>query len=193
MLIISAILMGVGLAMDAFAVSVTNGITQKRSTLIHAAATAAAFGIAQGVMPLIGWLLGSSFAGYIRAVDHWLALILLCAIGGNMIWEAIKEGCGSEEDGHSEFNIRLLFFSAVATSIDALVVGISFPLSGVSTLIDSAITCGIIAAITFAFCLAGFYIRKIFGSICKKGAQIAGGAILIGLGIKILVEHMFFS
>lgn len=191
-LIISAVLMGIGLAMDAFAVSVTNGITQRKSTLKHAIMTAAAFGIAQGIMPLIGWALGSSFAGYIRAIDHWIAFILLGAIGSNMIIEAVKEGCECEGSSH-EFNFRLLFFSAIATSIDALVVGISFPLSGIDSIFESIITCGIITLITFTFCVAGFYIGRYFGNICKKWSQIAGGLILLALGIKILIEHLFFT
>ncbi len=189
---ISAILLGISLSMDAFAVSVTNGITQRSSRLRHAIATAAAFGIAQGVMPFIGWVLGSTVADYIRALDHWIAFALLGAIGVNMMVEAIKEG-NDESEEESSFNLRLLFFSAIATSIDALVVGVSFPLSGINTLNDTLATCGIIAVTTFAFCVGGFYIGRFFGNIFKKGAQIFGGAILIGLGLKILVEHLFFS
>ena len=188
--VVELILIAIGLAMDAFAVSLGKGLTLKRVDGKFALVAGAWFGGFQALMPIIGYLLGRTFAGFVISVDHWIAFVLLALIGINMIRDTLW---GDKEQHTSDFSTRSMFLMAVATSIDALVVGISFPLSGVSTLIDSAITCGIIAAITFAFCLAGFYIGKFFGSICKKGAQIAGGAILIGLGIKILVEHMFFS
>ena len=191
-MILSAIFIGIGLAMDAFAVSVANGISQKCSRFRHAAATALSFGIAQGIMPFIGWLLGNSFASYISAVDHWIAFILLGIIGANMIRETLKGGeeCNCAE---TKFNLRILFFSAIATSIDAFIAGVTFTAYGINSLTDSLLCCGIIAAITAVLCLGGFYIGRFFGNVFKDKAQIFGGAVLIFLGAKTLIEHLFFQ
>ena len=191
-MILSAVFIGIGLAMDAFAVSVTNGISQKCSRFPHAAVTALTFGLAQGIMPFIGWLLGSTFAEYIRAIDHWIAFILLGFIGANMIWETIKEK-GECDCTQTKFDIRILIFSAVATSIDAFIAGVTFPAHDINTLADSLLCCAIIAAITAVLCLGGFYIGRMFGNIFKSKAQIFGGIILIFLGSKTLIDHLFFQ
>lgn len=192
MVLTTAFLIGIGLSMDAFAVSITNGISQKNSTLRHALITALSFGLFQGFMPFFGWLLGSTIADYIRVVDHWIAFALLGGIGINMIAEAIKEKNESESSS-SSFSFKMLLFTSIATSIDALVIGVSFPLSGIITLTETLLSCTVIAATTFVVCTAGFYIGRTFGKLFKTGAQILGGCILIILGLKILIEHLFFS
>ena len=163
------ILIGIGLSMDAVAVSMTNGMCLKQMHVKHAFVTALAFGLFQGIMPLIGYFAGSVFAEKVNAIDHWLALILLGFIGGKMVYEAVK----SDED-HTVCKVltfRLLLVQAIATSIDALAVGVSF----------AALTVNIIAV----------YIGKKFGDLLKQKAEIVGGIILILIGLKIFVEHMF--
>lgn len=185
--LISASMYGIGLAMDAFATSVSNGICLKKSKLWQAIVSALFFGGFQMLMPLIGWLLASVFSDAIRSFDHWIAFILLGIIGVNMIRETIKD---DEDSCFSRFSIKLLLFMAVATSIDALIVGVTIALSGMISFLPVLLTCTVIGIITFIFSFAGFYIGKFFGGVCKKYAGIVGGSILIFIGIKILVEHL---
>jgi len=186
---ITAILLGVGLAMDAFAVSVTNGMCVSRLKARHALADGLTFGLFQAVMPLIGFFLGMSFMKYIESIDHWIAFVLLGGIGINMIVGVLKKG---EEEAcvANPFHIKNLLVQAVATSIDALAVGVGFSaqLSGCG---EALYTVGIIGICTFAISTAGVYIGKVFGGLLKDKAQIFGGAILIFIGAKILVEHLF--
>lgn len=190
--IISIFLIGVSLAMDAFAVSITNGITQTHSRFPQAFASSASFGFFQGLMPLLGWALGASFSARIERVDHWIAFGLLAFIGIHMIVDAVRSG-NSCEGGSSEFSFKTLMVLSLATSIDALAVGVSFALTGTSTLEGILFNCSIIASVTLVICLAGFYIGRRFGCLFKQKAEIAGGCILTLMGIKILVEHLFFS
>ena len=189
--IISTLLIGVSLAMDAFAVSVTNGMTQTRSRFPHALATAASFGLFQGIMPFLGWALGSSFSARIEKIDHWIAFGLLAFIGIHMIVEAVR---GDEcQKGETVFSLRTLLVLSLATSIDALAVGVSFALTGTATLGGILFNCAVIAGVTLVLCLIGFYIGRRFGCLFKNKAEIAGGCILTLMGIKILIEHLFFS
>ena len=183
------LLIGIGLSMDAFAVSICRGLSMPKLNWRHAAVIALYFGGFQALMPLAGWALGSAFAKSIQNVDHWIAFFLLSLIGGNMIREALKdeEPCG--EDGcevSDRLDHRQLLLMAVATSIDALAVGVTFAFLDVS--IVPAIT--VIGATTFVLSLLGVVVGNFFGSRYKKRAEITGGVILILLGVKILVQHL---
>lgn len=197
--ILSIVLIAIGLSMDAFAVSVTNGIIIKDLKMSHALKIALYFGVFQALMPLAGWLAGSQFKDYITSIDHWIAFGLLAFIGGKMIREAFNEVEEEEVEGMCEVAISTqgtacenplrmgrLFVLAVATSIDALAVGISFAFLRVS-IVWSAM---IIGLITFVICFVGVFIGNKFGGLLKKKAEIAGGLILICIGLKILIEHM---
>ncbi|NLJ31623.1 MAG: manganese efflux pump [Clostridiales bacterium] len=185
----------VGLSMDAFAVSITNGAVTRRVTLPFALKLAACFGLFQAVMPVIGWLVGKAGESFIRSVDHWVALLLLGYIGVQMILESRKNaGCGECSGKQDDISLRRLTALAVATSIDALVTGLILPTAvGASSLWLLLESIGIIGMITFLICLSGVYIGKKFGSFCSSRAEIAGGIVLISIGVKIFVEHMFFS
>lgn len=189
MAFVSVFLIAVSLAMDAFATNVSYGICLKNSKVSHALTSSAFFGLFQGVMPFLGWLLGYSFSGIIKAIDHWIAFVFLAVIGINMIRETLSDD--EEACSFSKFNIKTLTFMAIATSIDALIVGVTFAFEeSFSTLFSALPVFLIIAAITFVISFAGFYIGKFFGGMCKKYAGIVGGAILILMGVKTLLEHL---
>ena len=175
------LLLSVGLAMDAFAVSVCKGLAMDRITLSRACIPGLWFGGFQGLMPLIGWFLGSRFAAYITAVDHWIAFVLLVIIGGNMVREAVK---GEEEEADSSLGFKTMLGMAIATSIDALAVGVTFAFLSVSIL--PAVS--VIALVTFVISAVGVAIGGVFGAKFQSKAQIFGGVILILLGLKILLE-----
>ncbi|WP_055667037.1 manganese efflux pump MntP family protein [Desnuesiella massiliensis] len=181
--LLSIVLIAFGLSMDAFAVSVTSGIGVKEAKVKNAFKIAFYFGLFQGLMPLIGWFIGSRFKDYITQIDHWVAFILLAVIGGKMIYEAIKE---AEEEKVNCLTFKVLVVLAIATSIDALAVGISFAFLSVSILKASAI----IACITFFICFAGVFLGKWCGEVFQKKAEIVGGVILLFIGFKILAEHL---
>lgn len=188
------LLLAIGLSMDAFAVSVCKGLAMPKIKLKNCAIVGLWFGGFQGLMPFIGYILGVQFASYIDAFSSWIAFILLSFIGGNMIREALKdEGCDNTED--SGLGIKEMFLLAVATSIDALAVGITFAcvpvhLTGSLTpFMNTLAGCLIIALITCLISVTGVKIGNVFGSRYKKKAEIAGGIILVLLGIKILAEH----
>lgn len=185
---IELFLIGVGLSMDAFAAAICQGLSMTRIKWGHALTVGLYFGGFQALMPFIGWMLGSQFADRIQQYDHWIAFILLVLIGGNMIREALS---GDEEDAaQAETDLRLdhkkLFLMAVATSIDALAIGVTFAF--LETAILPAI--GIIGCTTFCISVAGVAVGCWFGARYKKRAEITGGAILVLLGIKILLEHL---
>jgi len=175
-----------GLAMDAFAVSIASGVTLKRVRLSYALRIALFFGGFQAVMPLIGWLVGSSFSSYIAAFDHWVAFGLLAFIGGKMIYEStiLKEA----EKKTDPRKLIVLFVLAIATSIDALAVGLSFSVLQVQ-IVNPVI---IIGVVTFLLSFLGVYLGGKFGSIFENKIEFIGGIILIGIGLKILIEHLFF-
>ena len=184
---IEIFLIGVGLAMDAFAVSICKGLGMKTLNKKQAIVIAAYFGGFQALMPLIGWILGIRFQEYIVAVDHWIAFILLVIIGGKMIFEALKnEGCEVVEIKNGPLNHKELVVFAVATSIDALAIGITFAL--LDTPIVPAII--IIGITTFVICVLGVVVGNVFGCKYKSKAELAGGLILVLMGTKILLEHL---
>lgn len=186
--IVELFLIAVGLSMDAFAVSVCKGLNMTKLRVKNALVIGLFFGGFQALMPLIGWFLGSRFESYIVSIDHWIAFGLLGFIGGQMVWEALKGGEHKQENADN-LRIKQLFMLAIATSIDALAVGITFALlDGISIWISILL----IGCTTFAISIAGVGIGFKFGSKYEKGAQIIGGIILIGLGIKILLEHLGF-
>ncbi len=182
-------MIGVGLAADAFAVSVCRGLSMRRINYRHAVLIALTFGVFQALMPLIGWLLGQAFESYISFLSPWIAFVLLGAIGGKMIWDTLHEDedCPCCEEKEERLDIKDLFLMAIATSIDALAVGVSFGVNG--TPILSAML--IIGVTTFVICLLGVIIGNRFGAKYNKKAALAGGIILIAMGIKILVEGLF--
>jgi manganese efflux pump family protein len=185
-LIISAILLGVGLAMDAFAVSICKGLAVGKVKMSHMAIAGAWFGGFQMLMPLIGYFLGSSFHSYIAKFDHWVACILLVLIGANMLREALSKK-EDDNDTNASFGFKTMFVMAVATSIDALAVGIALAMEE-NTNIWLSVTC--IGVITFILSAIGVKIGSVFGDKYKKKAEIVGGVILIVLGLKILIEHL---
>lgn len=182
------ILIGIGLSMDAFAVSVTNGLCCKEIRAGKTVMTGLCFGGFQGFMPLIGYFLGRGFAKYITSLDHIIALILLGFIGGQMIIESFKK----DEDEKNEVRLtpKMLLMQGVATSIDALAVGVSF---AALPDVNIAFAASAICCITFVFSVVGVGIGKKFGTVLNSKAQLVGGLILVGIGVKIFVEHTFFS
>lgn len=183
MSLFSILLTGFALSMDAFTVSVTKGITLKKIDLLKASKIAFSFALFQGIMPLIGWLFGINFELYIRSIDHWIAFFLLSFLGLKMIVEIIK----SDDNYNSSYldNKELITLS-IATSIDALAVGITFAFLN----IDIISVCISISTITFLVCFIGILIGKKIGSVFKDYAQIIGGVILILIGLNILNNHI---
>jgi len=182
--ILELFLVAVGLSMDAFAVAVCKGLAAGKVKFRHMLIPGAWFGVFQALMPLIGYFLGSRFEKYIVSVDHWIAFALLAGIGANMLREALKNDADGEED--ASLSVKVMLPLALATSIDALAVGITFAFLQVR--IVPAVS--FIGVVTFLLSMAGVKIGSIFGVRWRKGAQIAGGVILILLGLKILLEHL---
>ena len=180
--IFSILLTGFALSMDAFAVSVTKGMTLKKINLSIATKIAFLFGLFQAVMPLSGWLFGMNFELYIRSIDHWIAVFLLSFLGIKMIVEAIKD---DDNDNSTYLDNKELIILSIATSIDALAVGVTFAFLN----IDIIPICVSIGVITFLVCFIGVLIGKKIGSVFKNYAQIIGGIILILIGLNILNEH----
>ena len=176
-------LIAVGLSMDAFAVAVCKGLKMPKINKKQTALIALFFGGFQGLMPLIGYFLGKQFEEYIVSIDHWITFILLGFIGGKMIYESFKK---DEEDEDKPFSIKELFVLAIATSIDALAVGITFAFLNVNI----AISVSFIGVITFILSAIGVFIGHKFGEKYKSKAEFAGGLILVLIGLKILLEHL---
>jgi len=183
--IIELFMVAIGLSMDAFAVALCKGLNMKKINYRHALIIGAFFGGFQGIMPLFGWILGRQFEQYITSFDHWIAFILLAFIGGKMLMEAFK---GDEEvlESNEQLNIKELVVLAIATSIDALAVGITFAFFQVSIL--PSIT--LIGITTFILSVIGVIIGNRFGVKFKSKAEIGGGFVLIFIGVKILLEHL---
>ncbi|MGN1114687.1 MAG: manganese efflux pump MntP family protein [Oscillospiraceae bacterium] len=182
------LLLAIGLSMDAFAVSVTNGLCVKNINWKGALACGLCFGLYQGAMPTIGFALGKAFESIITSVDHFIALILLGIIGGKMIFDGIKAK-DETENAKTKLTLSILMIQGIATSIDALAVGVSFAALSVNIVSAAAFIC----CVTFAFSFAGVYIGRKFGTVLNNKAEIVGGIILVGIGVKIFIEHMFFS
>ena len=180
------LLLAVGLSMDAFAVSICKGLSMKKAGLKEGSICGAWFGGFQALMPVIGFFLGTLFADAIEAFDHWVAFGLLAIIGINMLKEAFTK-CDCCEEHDADLSFKSMFVMAVATSIDALAVGISLAMAGT---VNIWIAMALIGVVTFLMCAAGVKIGSVFGNKFEKKAQIAGGVILILLGTKILLEHL---
>ena len=180
-------LLACGLAMDAFAVSLSNGLCYQNFRRSQAALSAVTFGLFQAIMPVIGYFAGRFFSEAISSVDHWIAFLLLGLIGGHMLLEAIREIRHPEACAEKRpFTLRILLVQAVATSIDALAVGVSFAV--VDTNIAAA--AAIIGIITYILCVIGAAIGQKCGAFLGQWAKLLGGVILIGIGLKILIEHL---
>ena len=183
--LIELFLIAVGLSMDAFAVSVCKGLAMPKCTFKKAAIVGLWFGGFQALMPAIGYILGAQFQEAIASIDHWIAFVLLALIGGNMIHEALDN---DEEEADASLDVKTMFLLAVATSIDALAIGITFASLKVN-IIPAVCFIGIV---TFIISFAGVKIGNVFGARYKNKAEIVGGIILILLGLKILLEHLGF-
>ncbi|NCB62037.1 MAG: manganese efflux pump [Clostridia bacterium] len=185
---VEILLIAVSLALDAFAVSVSSGISVPGFGWKHAVKMGCYFGFFQFAMPLIGWLLGTGVSTYIGAVDHWVAFVLLALIGGKMVWEALKKarGQGGEDDAPTELTAKRLTVLAVATSIDALAVGVSMAFMAVN-IVAAAVIIGVVA---FLLTIVGGLLGRRLGSLFQQRAELVGGFVLIGIGVKILCEHL---
>ena len=176
-------LIGIGLSMDAFAVAICKGLGMERINKRDTLLLALFFGGFQALMPTLGFLLGYRFESFITSIDHWIAFILLALIGGNMIREALGK---DEEHENDDFSFKAMLPLAVATSIDALAVGISLAFLGVD-IVQAAL---LIGATTFVLSGVGIYVGNVFGAKYKSKAELLGGAVLILIGLKILLEHL---
>ncbi len=182
--LLELLILAIGLSMDAFAVSVCKGLSVKKANLKHMFISGLWFGGFQALMPLIGYFLGATFERYVTAVDHWIAFVLLGAIGFNMIRESRSPQEGAP---NSDFGFKAMFALAVATSIDALAVGITFALLPEVNILAAVLFIGFI---TFVLSAAGVKLGNVFGIKYKSKAELLGGVILILLGSKILLEHL---
>ena len=185
--LLTILVLGIGLSMDAFAVSICKGVGMEKVNKKQAFVIGLYFGGFQALMPLIGWFLGIRFQQYITSIDHWIAFVLLVFIGGKMIVEAVRDP-DVEEIGKKDppLDHKEMFLLAVPTSIDALAVGITFAF--LDTPIIEAIT--IIGLTTFFLSILGVVVGNFFGTRYKKKAEIVGGIILVAIGVKILLEHL---
>ncbi len=188
----TVMVLAVALSMDAFAVAICKGLAMKKITIGKCVIVGVWFGAFQGLMPLLGYLLGCSFAGVIKAVSSWIAFILLAVIGGNMV----KESFSKEEDEESDsLGFKEMLLLAIATSIDAMAVGITFVcvlvnvMAGASALVNTIVGCATIAVSTFVISMGGVKLGSIFGTKFKNKAEFAGGVVLICIGLKIILEY----
>lgn len=182
--IVELIVLAVGLSMDAFAVAVCKGLASPKVTLRHMIIVGGWFGGFQALMPLVGYLLGTTFKDYITAVDHWVAFVLLALIGGNMIKESFSK---EEEPTDDSFSVKSMLLLAIATSIDALAVGITFALLP-DVNVGMAVTC--IGVITFVLSAIGVKMGRVVGAKFRSKAELIGGILLVLMGVKILLEHL---
>ena len=187
--IVELLLTAIGLSMDAFAVSVCKGLGMRKMRYDQALVIGLYFGVFQALMPLLGWLLGTSFSRYIQAFDHWIAFVLLVFLGGKMIIEAVR--AEEEAEPSNPFALGTLFVMAIATSIDALATGIVFRSFSFSTG-KLLLAVGFIGSVTFILTLLGALGGKKLGEEFRKHAEIIGGIVLVCIGAKILIEHLFF-
>ena len=182
--LVTLFLLAVGLSMDAFAVSICKGLAMKKITFKQAGIVGLWFGGFQALMPTLGFLLGTTFASFVNVVADWIAFILLALIGGNMIKEALS---GEEEEANASLDFKTMLLLAIATSIDAFAVGVSFAFMEIGSLISPAVL--FIGVITFVLSMVGVKVGNVFGTKYKSKAELAGGIILILLGVKIILEH----
>ena len=182
--LLTLFLLAVGLSMDAFAVAICKGLAMKKISFKQAGIVGLWFGGFQALMPALGFLLGTGFAGAVNVIADWIAFILLALIGGNMIKEALSK---EEEEADASLSFKKMLLLAIATSIDAFAVGVSFAFMEIGSLIVPAVL--FIGVITFALSMVGVKVGNVFGTKYKAKAELAGGIILILLGVKIMLEH----
>lgn len=182
--VFTLLFVAVGVSADAFAVSLAQGVRVRRHIHRDALLVAGTFGLFQALMPLLGWVLGAQFSAFIAPIDHWVAFGLLLLIGGKMLWEALHTDAATTRTGR--ISTRELLLLAVATSIDALAVGLSFAFLHVD-IVPAVIVIGLVTAV---LAYVGVVLGHRVGTRFRKPAEIAGGVILIGIGVKILVEHL---
>ena len=183
MSLIELFLIAVGLSMDAFAVSICKGLSVRKAEIKHSLIVGAYFGGFQALMPAIGYVLGRQFESLITSVDHWIAFVLLGIIGGNMIREALK---GEQEELDDSFTFRTMLPLAIATSIDALAMGVTFAFLQVQ-IVPAVLFIGVT---TFVLSAVGLKVGNVFGAKYKSRAELFGGVVLVLMGIKILLEHL---
>lgn len=181
--VLEILLLGIGLAMDAFAVSICKGLSMKKMNWKNAIIIALYFGVFQALMPMIGYFLGTTFESLVTTFDHWIAFVLLSVIGGNMIKESFDK---EEEKKNDNVDFKTMIVLALATSIDALAVGITFAFLDVNLLLAISI----IGIVTFIISMLGVKVGNKFGDRYQNKAELVGGIILVVLGIKILLEHL---
>ena len=181
--VFSIVLIALALAMDAFAVSISSGITVSRMRIKHALLIASFFGVFQAFMPFIGWHAGQGIKVFVAGWDHWIAFFLLVAVGVRMIYEGCR--AHGNEKRYDPLNIYVLFVLSIATSIDALAVGLTLSFVHLSIVFPVLI----IGAVTFVMSFIGTYVGAMFGHLLEKKVEIAAGLLLIGIGVKILVQH----
>lgn len=178
-------LIAVGLSMDAFAVSICKGLSVQKATLRHSLTVGGYFGGFQALMPALGFLLATTFAGLITSIAPWIAFVLLALIGGNMIRESMSK---EEEEMNDDFSFKAMLPLAVATSIDAMASGVTFALMQIGSMIVPAVL--FIGCITFVLSAAGLKVGNVFGAKYKSRAELFGGVVLVLMGLKILLEHL---
>lgn len=184
MAVIPIVFIALGLAMDAFAVSITSGLALKKAKVNDALRMALSFGLFQAIMPAVGWRIGIGLRDFISGIDHWIAFGLLLLVGCKMIYEALS--AKPHKKGINSLSFYSILVLSIATSIDALAVGVSFALLGVSIILPIVV----IGSITFLLSFFGFVAGSKFGRLLGKKVEIAGGVVLISIGIKILVDHL---
>jgi len=186
--ILTVLILAVGLSMDSFAVSISCGLAEQKISFRHAAKISFSLAFFQGLLPVAGWYMGTEIKGYVEGVDHWIAFLLLLFLGGKMIWESFKNDDQSERpDIYSWKHIITL---SIATSIDALVVGFTYALASTQNIFGGAV---IIGAVTFFFAMLGIRIGKDVGGSFGSKVELLGGVILIGIGLKILIQHILMA
>lgn len=183
--IFTVLVLAIGLSMDSFAVSISCGLAEQKVSFTHAVKIALAFAAFQCILPVIGWFMGTGIKSYVEGIDHWIAFILLAYLGGKMIYEGITMPADKKES--DIYSFRHIMTLSLATSIDALVVGISYALAETQKIFGGAV---IIGAVTFFFSMLGIRIGKDVGGKFGSKVEILGGVILMGIGLKILIEHL---
>jgi putative Mn2+ efflux pump MntP len=184
--IFTVLVLAIGLSMDSFAVSVSCGLAEQNVSFTHAMKIAFSFAFFQGMLPIVGWLMGTSIKIYVENIDHWIAFFLLAYLGGKMIYEGLTMPADKKES--DIYSFRHIMTLSIATSIDALVVGFSYALAATEKIFGGAL---VIGGVTFFFSMLGIRIGKDVGGRFGSKVEILGGLILIGLGFKILIEHIY--
>lgn len=184
------ILLALALSMDAFAAAISQGAHARPApTTGSALRVGIAFGVAQGLMPMVGWLLGVAFASVISEVDHWIAFVLLGVLGARMVHQGLGVDASADDPPKSVATGMALFVLAVATSIDAAAAGVTLPTLGYPVML----ACAVIAVVTLVLSTGGVLLGKVVGSLVGQRAEVLGGLILIGIGFKILIDHLYFG